>query len=333
MAKHFAIVGATGAVGRELLSILQERSFPVASLRLLASARSAGQTACFHGQELRVEELTAERFAGVEVAFFCAGGAVSREYAPAAVEAGAVVIDNTSAFRMRPGIPLVVPEVNPQAMRKHAGLIANPNCSTILLAVAIWPLHQRFRIKRVVVSTYQAVSGAGAAGLTELERQQQARVSGEAVTPKLFPHPIVDNLFCHNSAIDDSGYNEEERKMAAETRKIFDAPELAISATCVRVPVPRAHCQSVNLEFNRPVTPAQVREVLAAAPGVRIVDDIERHTFPMPILATGQDDVLVGRIRQDASIPDNRGIALFLAGDQLRKGAATNAVQVAETLL
>ena len=332
MSRHVAIVGATGAVGRELLRVLEERIFPLASLRLLASARSAGTTVRFRDRDLRVEELTPESFKGVEIAFFSAGGSVSREFAPAAVEAGAIVVDNTSAFRMKPGIPLVVPEVNPQTLRKHPGLIANPNCSTIIMNVPVWPLHQRFKVKRIVISTYQAVSGAGAAALTELEEQQQARAAGGKIAPKLFPHPIVDNLFSHNTAIDETGYNEEERKMVHETRKIFNAPELAITATCIRVPVPRAHSESINLEFAQPVTPHEVREVLSGAPGVKLVDDPASQTFPMPILASGQDDVLVGRIRQDASVPDGRGIALFVSGDQLRKGAATNAVQIAERL-
>ena len=332
MGKHVAIVGVTGAVGQQLLGILEERKFPAASLRPLASAKRAGKRVRFGGRELAVEELTKASFEGIDVAFFSAGGSISREFAASAVEAGAVVIDNTSAFRMKPGVPLVVPEVNLQALRKHPGLIANPNCSTIIMNVAVWPLHQRFKVKRIVVSTYQAVSGAGQQGLFELEEQQRARVSGEKIEPKLFPHPIVDNLFSHNTAIDESGYNEEERKMVHETRKIFDAPNLAITATCVRVPVPRAHCESINLEFTQPVTPQQVREVLAQAPGVRIVDDVEKSRFPMPMLATGQDDVLVGRIRQDMSIPNGRGIDLFVAGDQIRKGAATNAVQIAERL-
>jgi aspartate-semialdehyde dehydrogenase len=332
MSKHVAIVGVTGAVGQELLRILEERRFSVASLKPLASARSAGKRVSFQDREIPVEELTKQSFKGIDIAFFSAGGAISREFAASAVEAGAVVIDNTSAFRMKPGVPLVVPEVNPQALRKHPGLIANPNCSTIIMNVAVWPLHQRFKVKRIVVSTYQAVSGAGQQGLFELEEQQRARVSGEKIEPKLFPYPIVDNLFSHNTAIDESGYNEEERKMVHETRKIFDAPNLAITATCVRVPVPRAHCESINLEFTQPVTPQQVREVLAQAPGVRIVDDVEKSRFPMPMLATGQDDVLVGRIRQDSSIPNGRGIDLFVAGDQIRKGAATNAVQIAERL-
>ena len=326
MGRSVAIVGATGAVGQELLAVLRERNFPVGSLKLLSSARSAGQTCEFNGREIIVEEATPQSFDGVEVAFFSAGGSVSRELAGHAVEAGAVVVDNTSAFRMADGVPLIVPEVNADAARGHRGIIANPNCSTILLAVALWPLHRGFGVRRVVVSTYQAVSGAGAAGLRELERQQRQLVNGEPVTRELFPHPIVDNLFSHNSPIDATGYNEEERKMVHETRKIFAEPSLAVTATCVRVPVPRAHCESVNVEFARPVSPDQAREILADSPGVRLIDD------PTPAQASGQDAVLVGRLRQDQSRPDGTALDLFLAGDQIRKGAATNAVQVAELL-
>ena len=333
MPTTIAIVGATGAVGQELLTVLAERDFSVKSLRPLASARSAGKTITFGGESIRIEELTADSFSGIEIAFFSAGGSVSREFAPAAVKAGAVVIDNTSAFRMKEGIPLVVPEVNPEQIHKHRGLIANPNCSTILLNVAVWPLHQRNRVKRMVVSTYQAVSGAGASGLAELEQQTRAYVAGEPVSAKLFPHPIVNNLFCHNTPVGENGYNEEENKLTNETRKIFGDPKLGISATCVRVPVPRAHCEAVNLEFAKPITPAEVRAILEKAPGVKVVDDAAALRFPMPIEATGQDLVLVGRIRQDQSRDDGRGIELFLAGDQIRKGAATNAVQIAEKLV
>ncbi len=332
MSKRVAIVGATGAVGQELLKILAERQFPVTRLKLLASARSAGKSCAFKGETLTVEALAGDSFGDVDVAFFSAGGSISRNFADAAVDAGAVVVDNTSAFRMADGVPLVVPEVNPRAAASHRGILANPNCSTILLAVVLWPLHRTFGVKRVVVSTYQAVSGAGQAGIVELERQQRQRVAGETPTAELFPHPIVDNLFSHNTAVDASGYNEEERKMVIETRKIFDRPNFAITATCVRVPVPRAHCESVNIEFDRPVSPTAVKDVLASARGVRLVDDPATHTYPMPLLASNQDDVLVGRIRQDASRPDGTAIDLFLAGDQIRKGAATNAVQVAELL-
>ena len=329
---HVAVVGATGAVGQELLKVLAERDFPVASLKLLASARSAGKSVEFAGKSHAVQELTADSFAGVGVAFFSAGGSISKELAPAAVAAGAVVVDNTSAFRMKDGIPLVVPEVNPEMIHKHRGLIANPNCSTILMSVAVWPLHKANRVRRIVASTYQAVSGAGASGLAELETQLRAYAAGQPVEAKLFPHPIVNNLFCHNTAVAPNGYNEEENKLTNETRKIFGDDRIGITATCVRVPVPRAHCEAINLEFTRPITPAEVRAILEKSPGVRIVDDVNALRFPMPIEATGQDDVLVGRIRQDQSRDDGRGIDLFLAGDQIRKGAATNAVQIAERL-
>ena len=330
--KHVAIVGATGAVGEELLKILAERDFPVASLRPLASARSAGKTVSFKGEDVKVQELKAGAFEGIDVAFFSAGGSVSREFAQHAADAGAVVVDNTSAFRMTEGVPLVVPEVNPEAAQQHNGIIANPNCSTIILAVPAWPIHQAFGIKRIVVSTYQAVSGAGAAGLAELEQQKRAWAAGEAIETSLFPHPILDNVFSHNSPIDESGYNEEERKMQKEMRKIFGDPSFATTATCVRVPVPRTHCESVNFELERPATPEQIRELLSGAPGMKIVDDVAGNTFPMPSLASDQDLVLAGRIRQDTSLPGGRGIDLFIAGDQIRKGAATNAVQVAELL-
>jgi aspartate-semialdehyde dehydrogenase len=334
MSVHVAIVGATGAVGQELLTILAERRFPVASLRVLASARSAGKPVEFQGHRLEVETLTHDSFTGVQIAFFSAGGSISREFAPSAVKAGAIVVDNTSAFRMTEGVPLVVPEVNPEQIRHHRGIIANPNCSTIIMNVPVWPLHRKNRVSRLVVSTYQAVSGAGAWGLYELDAQMKAYARGEEIRPEKFPHQIVNNLFSHNSSIDpDTGYNEEETKMVNETRKIFGDRGIMVTATCVRVPVPRAHCESINLEFERPIAPAAVREWLTGAPGVRIVDDAAANHFPMPLEASGQDDVLVGRIRQDISRDDGRGIDLFVAGDQIRKGAATNAVQIAERLV
>jgi aspartate-semialdehyde dehydrogenase len=333
MSVNVAIVGATGAVGQEFLTVLAERKFPIKSLKLLASARSAGRKVNFDGKPHTVEELTRESFKGIAIAFFSAGGSVSREFAPLAVAAGAVVVDNTSAFRMKDGIPLVVPEVNPQQIARHNGLIANPNCSTIIMNVPVWPLHKANRIRRIVVSTYQAVSGAGAAGLAELEAQIRAYAAGHKIERALFPHQIVHNLFSHNTKIAANGYNEEENKMLNETRKIFDDPRLMITATCVRVPVPRAHSESINLEFERPITPEEVRRILHAAPGVRVVDDRDKNHFPMPLEASGQDDVLVGRIRQDISRDDGRGIDLFVSGDQVRKGAATNAVQIAEKLL
>jgi aspartate-semialdehyde dehydrogenase len=333
MSVNVAIVGATGAVGQEFLTVLAERKFPIKSLRLLASARSAGKKINFNGQPHTVEELTKESFKGIQIAFFSAGGSVSREFAPLAVAAGAVVIDNTSAFRMKQGIPLVVPEVNPQQIARHSGLIANPNCSTIIMNVPVWPLHKANRVRRIVVSTYQAVSGAGAAGLAELEQQIRAYAAGQKIERALFSHQIIHNLFSHNSKVADNGYNEEENKMISETRKIFDDPRLMITATCVRVPIPRAHSESINLEFERPITPEEVRQILQNAPGVKVVDDRDKNHFPMPLEASGQDDVLVGRIRQDQSRDDSRGIDLFVSGDQLRKGAATNAVQIAEKLL
>ena len=333
MAVNVAIVGATGAVGQEFLTVLAERKFPIRGLKLLASARSAGKTVTFMGQSHKVDELTHDSFKGIEIAFFSAGGSVSKEYAPAATKAGAIVVDNTSAFRMKDGIPLVVPEVNPEQIAKHNGLIANPNCSTIIMNVPVWPLHKVNRVKRIVVSTYQAVSGAGAWGLYELDAQMKAYARGEEARKEKFPHPIVNNLFSHNSKVAENGYNEEENKMVNETRKIFGDPKIMITATCVRVPVPRAHSESINLEFERPMSVQQVREILSRAAGVKIIDDPANNHFPMPLEASGQDDVLVGRIRQDISRDDGRGIDLFVSGDQVRKGAATNAVQIAERLI
>jgi aspartate-semialdehyde dehydrogenase len=333
MSVNVAIVGATGAVGQEFLNVLAERNFPIRTLKVLASARSAGKTVAFKGQTYTIEELTRDSFKDVQIALFSAGGSISKEFAPAAVQAGAVVVDNSSAFRMKEGVPLVVPEVNPDQIHKHNGVIANPNCSTIIMNVPVWPLHKQNRIKRVVVSTYQAVSGAGAWGLYELEQQQRCFARGEEIRREKFPHQIFNNLFSHNTRIADNGYNEEENKMVNETRKIFADPRIMITATCVRVPIPRAHSESINLEFERPITPAQVRDILSKAPGVRLVDNIDSNHFPMPLEASGQDLVLVGRIRQDISRDDGRGIDLFVSGDQIRKGAATNAVQIAERLV
>jgi len=333
MSVNVAIVGATGAVGQEFLTVLAERKFPIRTLKLLASARSAGKTAQFDGKAYPIEELRPDSFKDIQIAFFSAGGSISKEFAKYAVEAKAVVVDNTSAFRMKEGIPLVVPEVNPDQIHKHAGLIANPNCSTIIMNVPVWPLHKANRVKRIIVSTYQAVSGAGAWGLWELDAQIKAYASGGEIKKDKFPHQIVNNIFCHNSKVGENGYNEEETKMVLETRKIFGDPRIMVTATCVRVPVPRAHSESINLEFERPMTPAEVREILRKAPGVTLVDDAEKNHFPMPLEASGQDNVLVGRIRQDISRDDGRGIELFVAGDQVRKGAATNAVQIAERLV
>jgi len=333
MGCNLAIAGVTGAVGQEFLRILEQRDFPFDSLRLLASSRSKGKRIEFKGKEYIVEELTAKSFAGIDIALFSAGGARSREFAPAAVEAGAVVIDNSSAFRMDPDVPLVVPEINPEKIAEHKGIIANPNCSTIIGIVPVWPLHKANPVKRMVVSTYQAASGAGYSAMVELENQTREVLDGKEPTCRAFPYQIAFNCFCHNSEIGPDGYNTEETKMVNETRKIFDTADIAITSTCVRIPVFRAHCESINLEFTDPITPEQVRDLLSTAPGVSIIDDRRNNRFPMPIDASGKDDIFVGRIRQDLSIPDNRGINIWVAGDQLRKGAALNAVQIAEKLL
>ena len=328
-----AIVGATGAVGVEFLQLLEGRDFPLAELRLLASPRSAGKTMKFKGTELTIEALTAEAFRGVDIALFSAGGAISREYAPVAVRNGAVVVDNSSAFRMDADVPLVIPEVNPEAVKTHKGIIANPNCSTIIAATPLWPIHRVNPIKRLIAATYQAASGAGAAGMAELEDSTRAYLAGEKHEPKVFPHAYAFNLFSHNTKIDPAnGYNEEELKMVKETRKIFGDASIRISSTCIRVPVLRAHAIALDVEFERPISPDEVRRILSKAPGVRVVDDPEANYFPMPKDASGQGDILAGRIRADISDPSGRSIALFVAGDQLLKGAALNAVQIAELL-
>lgn len=327
-----AIAGATGAVGAEFLKLLEERDFPLGSLKLLASARSAGKTIRFKGEELPVEELTADSFKGVDIAFFSAGGSRSKQFGPAAAEAGAVMIDNSSAFRMDPQVPLVVPEVNPDDALAHRGIIANPNCSTIILLMALTPLLRLSPVKRVVVSTYQAASGAGASAMQELEDQSRAFLSGETVEKNIFPHQIAFNLFSHNTDIDDSGYNEEERKMVKETRKILHLPDLAVTATCIRVPILRAHSESINIEFAGPRPGVEeARAALAAFPGVQVIDDRAGNTFPMPLAASGKDDVFVGRIREDLSHPN--ALDLFVAGDQILKGAALNGYQIAELLI
>ena len=325
-------MGATGAVGTEFLRLLEDRNFPLKSLKLLASSRSAGRKLKFRGEDLVVEELTDKSFAGVELVLASAGGSLSKKFAPAAVEAGAVVVDNTSAFRMDPDVPLVVPEVNPQDIAGHNGIIANPNCSTIIMNVPVWPLHKARPIRRIIVSTYQAASGAGAAAMEELKVAARAMLDGRPFEPKVLPHVAAFNVFCHDSEVGPNGYNLEEMKMLLETRKIFHAPELLVTATCVRVPVMRAHSESINLEFTEPITEDEVREILAAAPGVRVVDDRQKSYFPMPLDASGQDDILVGRIRGDMSQPGGTGIEMFVSGDQIRKGAALNAVQIAELL-
>ncbi len=332
MAWHAAIMGATGAVGTEFLRILEQRDFPLASLKLLASHRSAGKTLKFRGEDLVVEELGDKSFEGVDLVLASAGGGLSAKYAPIAVDAGAVVVDNTSAFRMDPATPLVIPEVNPKDIKAHKGIIANPNCSTIIMNVPVWPLHKMTPIRRIIVSTYQAASGAGAAAMAELEDGARAALAGEEFEPKILPHRAAFNVFSHNSAVGPDGYNTEETKMVLETQKIFHCDDIRVAATCVRVPVLRAHSESINIEFTAPVTEQQVRDILADAPGVKIVDDRANSYFPMPLDATDRDDILVGRIRPDISQDANMGIEMFVAGDQIRKGAALNAVQIAELL-
>jgi len=329
-----AIAGVTGAVGAEFIACLNQRNFPVGKLKALASARSAGKTLEFRGESVVVEELTEASFAGVDIALFSAGGGPSRQFAPAAVKAGAVVVDNSSAFRMDPNVPLVIPEINARRIKDHKGIIANPNCSAITALVPLWPIHRKNRIRRLIISTYQAASGAGAAAMQELLDSTRAALDGKPFTPKVLPHPYAFNVFNHNTAIDlATGYNDEETKVIKETKKIFEDDKIAIGVTCVRVPVLRAHSESITFECENPITEDEVRAILSDAPGVKIVDDRAKNYFPMPIDASGQGDVLVGRIRKDLSDPSGHSIAMFVAADQLLKGAALNAVQIAEYLL
>ena len=331
--RNVAIVGATGAVGREFIGCIENRGIDVKSLKLLASARSAGKTAPFRGQDLAIEELKGDSFTGMDIALFSAGSGISKHYAPLAVQAGAVVVDNSSAFRMDADVPLVVPEINARRIKDHKGIIANPNCSAITALVPLWPIHQKNRIKRLIISTYQAASGAGAAAMQELVDGTRAYLDGRPFTPKVMPHPYAFNVFNHNTAIDpETGYNDEETKVIRETKKIFEDDTIAIGVTCVRVPVLRAHSEAITFECERPISEDEVRAILSNAPGVKIVDDRTKNYFPMPIDASGQGDVLVGRIRKDLSDPSGKSIAIFVAADQLLKGAALNAVQIAELL-
>lgn len=328
---HVAVLGATGAVGQELLTLLQERAFPVGQLTLLASPRSAGQTLEWNGQVLTIQPVSAEAFAGVDVVLASAGGSVSKQWAPVAAAAGAVVIDNSSAFRMDAGVPLVVPEVNPHEAFCHQGVIANPNCTTILMTLALAPLAARRAMRRVVVSTYQSASGAGARAMEELSELSRTVLDGGMPMSSVLPYSLAFNLFLHNSPLQDNGYCEEELKMVNETRKIMGLPDLRISATCVRVPVLRAHSEAINIEFCEPFPVEEARTLLKDAPGVELIEDFSSNRFPMPTDVTGRDPVAVGRIRQDLSEPN--ALELWLCGDQIRKGAALNAIQIAELLL
>ena len=329
-AKHIAIVGATGAVGREMLDVLHRRKFPIASLRLLASGRSAGMKVSFEGLEIEVQELRADSFAGIEIALFSAGGGISRKFAPLAVQAGAVVIDNSSAFRQDAGVPLVIPEINAADAAQHRGIIANPNCTIAVSLMALAPLHRAFGLKRVFAASYQAVSGTGAKAIEELRRQIEAMVAGRPIEKSVYPHQIAFNVLPHIDSFRENGYTGEEVKMQDEARKILHHPALRLSATCVRVPVYRAHSVAVNAEFEQPVSVEAARAILAGAPGLRVVDDPAKNEYPMPLHCAGQDDCEVGRIRVDCALEN--GLAMWIAGDQLLKGAALNAVQIAEIL-
>ena len=333
MGFRVAIVGATGLVGSEFLRVLEQRAFPIDSLKLFASDRSAGKRLTFMGQELEVEETTEDSFNGIDIALFSAGGDISRRFSTAAASAGAVVIDNSSAFRMDPQVPLVVPEVNPEDVQDHRGIIANPNCSTIQMVVALNPIHKVNPIQRIIVSTYQAVSGTGSAAVDELRGQIYDSVQGGMgeVTPKAYPHPIAFNALPFVESFMDNDYTTEEWKMVLETRKIMHEQDMPVCATCVRVPVFVSHGESVNVELSRPMSAVEAREILARAPGVAVQDDPRSHRYPLPLYAEGTDDVFVGRIREDVSHP--RGLAMWIVADNLRKGAALNAVQIAEVVV
>ena len=332
--KHIAIVGATGAVGEEMLNCLAERNFPMSKLTLLASARSAGQTRNFRGEEITIQELTHESFEGIDIALFSAGGGISLEYAPSAAKAGCIVIDNSSAFRMDPDVPLIVPEINPEAA-KHAtkNIIANPNCTTIISLMALFPLHQKYGLKSIIASSYQAVSGSGAAGITELEKQSKRLAAGEEITAddiNVYPVQIASNVIPQVDVFLENGYTKEEQKMLFESQKILQLPELKVSCTCVRVPVYRSHSVSITAQFENPVDVADAKGCFASYPGIQLKDDPDNNVFPVPLDTTCKDDCLVGRIRKDQVLEN--ALTIWVVGDQVRKGAALNAVQIAEIL-
>ena len=328
---HVAIVGATGLVGQEFIKVLEQRNFPMASVHLLASDRSAGKKMFVNHREIEVEEVGVHSFDPVDIALFSAGTGVSKQYAPVAAKRGAVVVDNSAAFRMEPDVPLVVPEVNHEDIGKHQGIIANPNCSTIQMVVALNPLHKVNPIKRIVVDTYQAVSGTGSAAVDELNSQMKLVLEGKAAVPHVYPHQIAFNLLPEIDVFLDDGYTREEWKMIHETRKILHDESIAVSATCVRVPVVVGHSESVHVEFTHPMSPEEARNILADAPGVKVLDDPSISLYPQPWSAAGTDDVFVGRLRRDASHPN--GLVMWVVADNVRKGAALNAVQIAELLI
>ncbi len=326
-----AIMGATGAVGEEMRKILEQRKFPLGSLKLLASSRSAGKQLEFRGEKITVEELKPESFEGIEIVLASAGGSISKQFAPEAVKRGAVVVDNTSAFRMEPDVPLVVPEVNPHAIKKHKGIIANPNCSTIQMVVVLKPLHDAAKIKRVVVSTYQAVSGTGMKAIVELREQTRALLDGGEYPPNVYPHQIAFNALPHIDVFLDNDYTREEIKMVKETMKIMEDDSIKVTATTVRIPVYRGHSESVNIEFASEITAEKARKILSEAPGVKVVDDPSKNLYPLATDCDGLDDTFVGRIRADDTVA--HGLNLWIVSDNLRKGAALNTVQIAEHLI
>lgn len=334
-----AVVGVTGAVGQEFLSVLSDRNFPYRSIKLLASKRSAGKSMKFEERDYTVEELTEDSFDGIDIALFSAGGSISKKFGPLAAQKGTIVVDNSSAFRMDENVPLVIPEVNPEAMAHvklgsgKGALIANPNCSTIICLMAVTPLHRRAKVKRMVVSTYQAASGAGAAAMEELVQQTREVLEGKEPTCNIFNQQYAFNLFSHNAPIQPNGYNEEEMKLVKETRKIWSDKDVKVTATCIRVPVMRAHAESVNLQFENPLDENTARDILKNAPGIVVVDDRASNRFPTPLEVSNKDDVAVGRVRRDVSQDGDYGLDIFVCGDQIRKGAALNAVQIAEMLL
>jgi len=329
---HIAIAGATGAVGNEILACLDERNFPVGKLTLLASARSAGKKMMFRGEEIVIEELTHDSFEGVDVALFSAGGGLSLEFGPSATKAGAVVVDNSSVFRMDPDVPLVVPEINPEAVKgAKKGIIANPNCTTIISLMALFPLHEEFGLKSIIASSYQAVSGSGAQGIIELEKQTKALANGESFEMNVYPRQIAFNVIPQVDSFTEEGYTKEELKMLNEGRKILGLPDLKVTCTCVRVPVYRSHSVSISASFEKPIDVEKAQAVFAGYSGVQLKDDIQNNIYPVPLDTTGKDDCLVGRIRKDL-VQDN-ALALWVVGDQVRKGAALNAVQIAELLI
>ncbi len=328
---NVAIVGATGMVGHEFIRVLEQRSFPMTSVRLYASDRSHGRKMRIRGEDLEVKETTPDSFKGIDIALFSAGADISKQFSPIAARTGAVVVDNSAAFRMDPEVPLVVPEINPEDIEKHKGIIANPNCSTIQMVVALYPLHKVNPIKRITVATYQSVSGTGLAAVDELTVQSKLVLEGKKAVPKVYPYQIAFNVLPEIDVFLENGYTKEEWKLVEETRKIMHAPEIAISATCVRVPVRIGHSEAVQVEFSRPMSPDEARNILSKAPGLTVIDDPSKRAYPYPEMAAGRDDVYVGRIRKDASHPN--GLVLWVVSDNIRKGAALNAVQIAEKLV